>query len=219
MKKRMNHTKLLQVQAYEHIKEMVLSGQLQQDEIYSETKIAKMLGISRTPVRDAIQYLSQEKYIDIIPNKGFRLHKMEMKDFNDTIQIRSAIEGYCAWQLAQEYQAPQAQQTFQQLQECLERQQAAMERDDVEAYFEADIQFHNLLVDHSQNEELMQMYGSYMYRMRNLARHSLGHPGRMPAALEEHTAMYQNMKQGNWRGAYESTLFHMESPRNISVEE
>ena len=94
-----------------------------------------------------------------------------------------------------------------------------MERDDVEAYFEADIQFHNLLVDHSQNQELMQMYGSYMYRMRNLARHSLGHPGRMPAALEEHTAMYQNMKQGNWRGAYESTMFHMESPRNISVEE
>ena len=97
----MNQKKALHVLAYEHIKNMVLEGKMEYGEIYSETKIAKEIGISRTPVRDAIQYLSQEKYIDILPNKGFCLHKMGIQDFVDTNQIRTAIEGYCGREIAQ----------------------------------------------------------------------------------------------------------------------
>ena len=62
---------LLQHQAYEHLKNSIMSGELRSGYIYSETRIAKELGLSRTPVRDALQRLSQNKLVNIIPNKGF----------------------------------------------------------------------------------------------------------------------------------------------------
>ena len=104
--------KPLQAKAYEYIKTLILNGELKVDEIYSETKIAKELGISRTPLRDAIHHLVEEGYIDIIPSKGFKLHKMTKQDVLDTFQIRSAIEGYCTFYIAQNYKSEECQKLF-----------------------------------------------------------------------------------------------------------
>ena len=65
--------KPLQKVAYDHIKELVLSDSLSFNHIYSETSIAQDIGISRTPVRDALHFLSQEGLVDILPSKGFVL--------------------------------------------------------------------------------------------------------------------------------------------------
>ena len=83
--------KPLQIQAYEQLKQMILDGHFLPDTIYSETKTSKELGVSRTPMRDAIQKLEQEGYLDVIPSKGFRLHKMTEDDLLETYQIRCAL--------------------------------------------------------------------------------------------------------------------------------
>ena len=85
----------LNEQAYRHLQHMILTDQLSYQEIYSETKLSKELGISRTPFRDAIHRLAQEGYIDIIPSKGFTLHQLTKQDVDETFQIRSALECYC----------------------------------------------------------------------------------------------------------------------------
>lgn len=182
----MDQKKALHVLAYEHIKNMVLEGKMEYGEIYSETKIAKEIGISRTPVRDAIQYLSQEKYIDILPNKGFCLHKMGIQDFVDTNQIRTAIEGYCGREIAQKAHLEETKETFDLLESFLKQQKEALEQESVTAFFEADMQFHIQLVSHIANRELNNLFGTYMYRMRNLALHSLHVPGRMEKTYQEH---------------------------------
>ncbi|MBQ2616513.1 MAG: GntR family transcriptional regulator, partial [Synergistaceae bacterium] len=63
----MNYMKPLQIRAYEALKDMILGGHFEKGEIYSETKVSKELEISRTPIRDAVQRLAQERYIDVIP--------------------------------------------------------------------------------------------------------------------------------------------------------
>ena len=65
-------------------------------------RLAKELGISRTPFRDAIHRLAQEGYIDIIPSKGFRLHQITERDVIETFQIRTALETYCTMQIARD---------------------------------------------------------------------------------------------------------------------
>lgn len=210
--------KSLQVQAYEHIKNLILSGEMQYDQIYSETKIAKELGISRTPMRDAMQYLSQEKYIDIIPNKGFCLHKMEMQDFIETYQIRTAIEGYCCRKLASEFETKEAIATFEKLKVALDKQKIATDNQDLETFFHNDNTFHTILVYYIQNQELISLYDSYIYRMRNFAIHSLKHKGRMEVAYEEHLRVYESMKNGRVNAVYDDIVFHMESPKHISTD-
>lgn len=214
----MQNKKSLQLQAYEYIKDKILSGEMSYSEIYSETKIAKEIGISRTPMRDAIQYLSQEKYIDIIPNKGFCLHKMQMQDFMETYQIRSAVEGYCARQVAVDVDTEAGKETISKLGALMERQKTAL-YDDYDSFFEADTLFHETLIHHVQNVQLEELFGNYMYRMRNFAMNSLHHEGRMEQAYKEHLEIFEYMKRGDVTATYESVLFHMESPKYISMEE
>lgn len=209
--------KTLQVQAYEYIKNMILTGELEYDAIYSETKIAKEIGISRTPMRDAIQYLSQERYIDIIPNKGFQLHRMSMDDFIQTYQIRTAIEGYCARQLAMESEEEQGRKTIDLLSYFLFKQKAEIEGS-VELYLDADTGFHKVLVEYMNNQELTKLFDTYIYRMRNMALHSLRHQGRRKSAYEEHLEIYEEIKKGNSIEAYEKIVVHMANPKNISVD-
>ena len=96
----MKENRMLQDQAYNYLIDMIKQGDLEKDKIYSINKMAEDFGISRTPLRDAVMRLDQERYIDVMPSKGFRLHKMEASDIEETYQIRSAIESYCMKQLA-----------------------------------------------------------------------------------------------------------------------
>lgn len=67
----MTEFRLLQAKAYEYLKESILRKELEFGVTYSETKLARELNISRTPMRDALHRLAQEGYIDIVPSKDF----------------------------------------------------------------------------------------------------------------------------------------------------
>lgn len=75
-------------------KNSILSGELEPRVLYSETKLSAQIGISRTPMREALQSLSQDGYITIIPSKGFMIRQLNEKDMKDSIEIRCAIEGF-----------------------------------------------------------------------------------------------------------------------------
>ncbi len=213
----MDYRKSLQLQAYEYIKNLILSEKLQYNEIYSETKIAKEMGISRTPMRDALQYLSQERYIDILPNKGFCLHKMSMTDFIETYQMRTAIEGYCARQLTLEATDPKHLSTFQQLEDCLEIQKLALQQTPKD-FFHTDYAFHLSIIDSISNQEATSLFQTYLYRMEKLAVHTLSYENRMQEAYLEHQELFQLIKTGNISKIYEAVVNHMESPHHISPE-
>lgn len=100
---------------YEHLKKMISEGQLSYHRIYSETKLSRDLGISRTPFRDAIHRLVQEGYIDIIPSKGFRLHQLTRQDVTETFQVRSALETYCTMAITRSFTTEKAKHLFREL--------------------------------------------------------------------------------------------------------
>ena len=76
----MSEYKTLNTVAYEHLRGMIIASELEFNRIYSETKLAARLNISRTPIRDALNRLAQERYIDILPNRGFMLHTPTQAD-------------------------------------------------------------------------------------------------------------------------------------------
>lgn len=213
----MDYKKSLQLQAYEYIKNLILSEKLQYNQIYSETKIAKEMGISRTPMRDALQYLSQERYIDILPNKGFCLHKMSMTDFMETYQMRTAIEGYCARQLTLEATEQKHRSTFQKLESCLENQKLALQQTPKD-FFYTDYAFHLSVIDSITNQEASSLFQTYLYRMEKLAIYTLSYENRMEQAYQEHQEIFHFMKKGDVSKIYDVVVNHMESPHHISPE-
>ena len=117
----------LNEQAYNYLQKLILENHFSYQEVYSETKLSKELGISRTPLRDAVHRLAQEGYIDIIPSKGFMLHQMNRKDVNETFQVRSALETYCTVQICKEFSSRKAKKLFKDLDWIMECMKDIME--------------------------------------------------------------------------------------------
>ena len=92
----MSEYKALNNIAYDHLRDMIYNCELEFGKVYSETKLAAQISVSRTPVRDALNKLAHERYIDILPNKGFMLHTPSRADINEAYHVRRMIEDYCA---------------------------------------------------------------------------------------------------------------------------
>ena len=211
--------KVLQKEAYQYIKERILSGTIEHNQIYSESRIALEIGISRTPVRDAVHRLFQEGLIDIIPNKGFSLHKMTRQDVIETYDVRSAIEGYSSRKAALDIDSEAGQKLVSRLDESLARQREIFETTrDVTSFAEEDQNFHHLLVSYSDNETFIDIFSQYMYKIKKLACYSLSKGDRMEHTLLEHERMFREIRDGNIQGAYDATLFHMKAPMDINLE-
>lgn len=215
--------KPLNEQAYDHLQKLITDGQLSYHEIYSETKLAKELGISRTPFRDAIHRLAQEGYIDIIPSKGFRLHQITERDVIETFQIRTALETYCTMQIARDVKEENnagLRSYFKELDWLMENMKEVMENDQgIDEFCEYDFRFHRKIIDYLENEQFSSVFASFLYRMKRLAKLSLQHEGRMAQTVEEHQAILDAMKNGDTEHIYEITMVHMDRPRGINLED
>ena len=206
----------LQLEAYNYIKNLLLTHQLDANTLYSETKLSKELGISRTPMREALQCLSQDGYITVIPSKGFRIRQLSQKDMKETIQIRCAIEGFCTQCLANEYNTSKGKQTIERLGEILKKQKESLSaNDDYESFINYDHEFHLVLVNYIENEEINHMFQRLMYLIRLTTQSALQVEGRGIGTVDEHEEYYEKLKTGDGNEAYRILISHLMMPLNI----
>ena len=206
----------LQLEAYNYIKNLILTHQLDANTLYSETKLSKELGISRTPMREALQCLSQDGYITVIPSKGFRIRQLSQKDMKETIQIRCAIEGFCTQCLANEYNTSKGKQTIERLGEILKKQKESLSaNDDYESFINYDHEFHLVLVNYIENEEINHMFQRLMYLIRLTTQSARHVEGRSIGTVDEHEEYYEKLKTGDGNEAYRILISHLMMPLNI----
>lgn len=210
----------LNEQAYEHLRKMITENQLSYQQIYSETKLSKELGISRTPFRDAIHRLVQEGYIDIIPSKGFQLHQLTKQDVEETFQVRSALECYCTVEITKHADTAKAKKLFRELDGIMVHLKEILDTtQSIEDFSKYDFQFHVKIIRYLNNAQFSSIFDTFMYRMQKLAALSLAHEGRMKDTYEEHLAILKMMKSGDADKIYETTLRHMDTPKGINLED
>ncbi len=218
----------LQVQAYDYLKEMILSGKLDPEVLYSETRMSAEIGISRTPMREAIQCLSQDGYITVVPSKGFMLRRLNEKDMEETIQIRCAIEGFCVHMAAAEIDTKKGQKLLKNLENLLGKQEKALSgknapcRENLESgrwsqsllnqFMEYDHQFHLALVDYVDNREFNQTFQRLMYLIHLTTAGALAVPGRTEDTLKEHRLFYSYLEAGDGDAAYKLMMVHLMMP-------
>ena len=154
----MKEKSFLQMQAYDSIKNGILNGELEPGQLYSETKLSAKIGISRTPMREALQCLSQDGYITIIPSKGFMIRQLNEKDMKDSIQIRCAIEGFCTTVIASQTDTKEGKELLRSLKMILDNMEEALNSDALEDFIYYDHQFHLLIVNYLHNDEFNQIF-------------------------------------------------------------
>lgn len=211
----------LQIQAYEYLKEQILSGNLDPDVLYSETRMSAEIGVSRTPMREAIQCLSQDGYITVVPSKGFMLRQLNEDDMKETIQVRCAIEGFCVHVIAAEAESRKGQKLLKELERLLEKQEKALQNKKVEIskrqFMEYDHQFHLALVNYVDNAEFRQTFQRLMYLIQLTTASALAVPGRSEDTMKEHKLFFSYLKDGDGDAAYKLLMVHLMMPLTMHI--
>ena len=206
----------LQIQAYNILKDKILNGELSADTLYSETKTAKELSISRTPLRNALRGLEQDGYIVIAPSKGFWLRTLDKKGLRESIEIRSAIEGYCVYRAAKEVSTPKGAELVAELDHILHRmEECAAEPERQSEFIDLDHSFHSRIIAFVNNPEQQAEIQRIHYLMRQTSESALRIEGRTEDTLHEHRNIFQRLRAGDPVGAYQEMLYHLNIPLTI----
>ncbi|MBO8126782.1 MAG: GntR family transcriptional regulator [Firmicutes bacterium] len=210
----LDNYKPLRELVFEALREAIMSGQLKPGERLMEVQLAEELGVSRTPVREAIRKLELEGLVLMIPRRGAYVSEISMKDIADVFEIRAALEGLAA-ELAAQRCTPEE---VEELERSLVKISACAEKGDIQSCIELDTIFHEQLMAASHNERLVQMVSSLREQVQRFRQTSLAHPGRMKIALEEHKKIVEAIAQGNAELAKQLAHEHIENAENSLME-
>ena len=212
----MKEKSFLQSKAYDYIKEQILEGKLVPDTLYSEARLSKELDISRTPIREALQCLSQDGYISIVPSKGFMLRHLSNKDMQETIEVRCAIEGFCTHIIAGQISTEKGKQLLNELGRILDQMQMAKDLDDnLQTFIDSDHAFHLAIVCYAENDEFNQLFQRLLYLIHLTSATALSVTGRVDGTLEEHQLYYRALREGNGNDAYQIMIRHLTMPLEL----
>jgi DNA-binding GntR family transcriptional regulator len=186
VKTRVNREPLSQ-QAITLLREQIYNHALVPGQRLDEAELAEQLGISRTPLREALKVLSAEGLVDLQPHKGCFVSELTLRDLEEIFPIMATLEGRVAHDVAAK-RTPAQLKALDVLHEKLERHAAA---GDVNRYYETNYVFHDQLQECAGNRWLQMVIGD-LRKLLKLSRHrSLRLPGRLAASLAEHRALMQ----------------------------
>ncbi len=138
---------------FDNLKQAIVRGQIAPGEWLVESHIAEMLGISRTPVREAIHKLERERLIERQPRGGFTVLGLDREDIEETFGIRSVLEGYAARLATIKHQPAE----LIVLEKKIEQYQQSLDKKQIDDLPEINTEFHELLYDLSKSPRLIHM--------------------------------------------------------------
>lgn len=150
---------------FENIREAILEGRLEPGKRLMETQLADELGVSRTPVREAIRKLELEGLVIMLPRKGAYVAEMSKQDLLEVLEIRSGLESLAAY-LAADRMDKDELEKLKSIQDELE---VYADKSDVSGMLKKDVEFHECIFNSTDNLRLIALMSSLweqVYRFR-----------------------------------------------------
>ncbi len=162
----MLNTKSLREQVYEYLRDEIQNGNLLPGATINPNEISKQLGISKTPLRDAIIQLEIEGFVTILPRRGVTVKKLTLQEIKDSYEIVGALE---ASVIMNEFDKITTTH-ISQMEKLNTDQKAALENQDYDKYYRLNLDFHNIFNSLSDNKTLMQLIMPFKQRLYDFPR-------------------------------------------------
>ncbi len=190
----------------ESLREAIRSGVLQPGERLMEIQLAEELGVSRTPVREAVRKLELEGYVIMMPRRGTYVADLSIRDINEVFEIRTSLESLASGLAAERI----TEEELERLQRLLVSIGTHISSGDMEQIVATDTEFHELLYQASRNQRLVGIISNLREQLTRFRTTSMSFPGRLTATLEEHREIVEAIAQGDVRAARKAAERHME---------
>ena len=190
----------------ESLRDAIRRGVLKPGERLMEIQLAEELGVSRTPVREAIRKLELEGYVIMMPRRGTYVASMSIRDINEIFEIRTSLESLSNGLAAERITAEE----LESLQRLLVQIGGYVEDGDMENIVKTDIEFHDLLYHASRNSRLLGIISNLRDQLTRFRTLSMSYPGRLEATQEEHREIVEAIAEGDMKRAKKAAERHME---------
>ncbi len=198
---------LLSQKVYRALKTEIIKGSLKPGTKLSEGKIAEQMGVSRTPVREALKELAAEGFVKMNPNQAVVVSNASVEDVQEVLQIRGVLEGLAA-RLATKMIS---EEEIKELEKYQKQMEYYTKKDDVLAFSEMDAEFHELILNVCGNNRLIQIRKNLSDQAHRYRIRSLSVPGRLKYSLKEHQEIVEALKRKNAEQADRLSQKHIEN--------
>ncbi len=185
--------KSLRELALEHLRNSIIDGSLKMGQILSERKISEELGVSKSPVREALAQLRDEGLVSIEPQKGARVFSLSDSEVTQICDFRQAIET-AAFENALARDPDGLAEGMLRVVKAMERERG---RGNEKEYLALDTQFHQLIFEHAGNDYLTASYTRYVGKIAALRTHLAKLPQHTELSFDEHRKIAKAVRQGD----------------------
>ncbi|QIB48067.1 GntR family transcriptional regulator [Streptomyces aureoverticillatus] len=197
--------------AYAYLKDTVLTDPAMQGEYLSEQDIANRIGVSRTPIREALLLLAAEDLVELVPKRGARVAPLMGREIAELMELRGIVERYAAQQVVAADRTP-----VRELSDLLEQQRGLGGPDQAKEFIAVDHLFHKTLVSAVGNALLDRHYDGLRSRQVRAGVVALFNAeGRQSAVIDEHGAILDALAAGDATAACEAIDHHLESTLKV----
>jgi len=203
-------TKTIRKRIYEHLREQLLNGEIAPPEHLIEAKIAKELGTSRTPVREALHSLELEGLIESIPRVGYVVKAISEEEVEEICEMRMAIEGVAVrWAMEKAYQ-----KLVEELKKNISISDAKVSKGDAKAFIDLDARFHEIISKFSGSKRLLELAQTLRRHMLRYRIQSIYSVDNVLRAINGHKGILRAIEKRNFEEVNQAIRHHMEQSKS-----
>jgi DNA-binding GntR family transcriptional regulator len=204
---------LLKDRAYEELKSLIQSGVYAPDTFLSERQLVERLGMSKTPIRSALEHLEAQGLVAVSPQQGIVVKDLSARETAELFDMRTAIEPFLVKRLAERcLTSTQAAR----IKSNLACQRAAVKAEDAVVATKLDIEFHQLLAELLDNREMLVWLERCFDKLeRAILRINRLAPGRLQKSQADHAAVAMSVLQGRGADAARAMVEHLQYGRQF----
>ena len=189
------------------LRQAILRGELKPGERLMEIALANRLGVSRTPVREAIRMLELEGLVIMIPRKGAQVAQVTEQDLNDVLEVRLGLE-----ELAVRFACERiTDEEIKELGLAVKEFEKKMREDDLSAQAEADVKFHEIIYGATHNRRLVQIINNIREQMYRYRIEYLKDVESRKTLVKEHYEICDALNHRDAEGAVEKMCIHIKN--------
>lgn len=197
----------LTLKAYHQLKRRIIDLRFRPGEILMVQSLAKELGISRTPVREALVRLQQEGFVEEAEGKKFKVSEITLKSILELHEIRELMEGHAVKRVAKNRTGAQVDE----LRELTKRMEQALGVRDPDLFFEADLEFHAKLIRFCGNRALQDLAVQLTEKIQRVRFLTLYVHRRLEETIDEHSKILDGIEAQDPRSAQKALSAHLQN--------
>ena len=200
---------------YLKLRENILNGHYKHGDELRETAVGKEIGVSRTPVREALRQLELEGLVTMIPRRGAEVAQITEKSMNDVLEVRRALDALCVELACDRI----SQEELQHLKKACDTFEEAVKTKDVKQIAQADVALHDIIVEATGNQRLIQLVNNLSEQMYRYRFEYIKDSSQHERLVEEHKVIYESIVKKDKETASHKAKLHIDNQKKAIIRQ